>query len=445
MDSYENGWPFSGKDQVQSLVLPKTGLVNLSIGTDGRLYLIQKDLEGNEFWQNQQIWVSARLELHPGVNSQWKNLGNIAGVGVEFLRSGRRPGYDANLNREGVWFHQNGTPFDTRINLSDLPNGHLFAIDFSGEHPQFLDGAQASALGIQGIAAYNGLWDDLAKFVGSFIEAVVHTVKKVVMFVAEKVEEGIAFTIHFLEESVHCVVKFAEQAMQTINMVLKKYLGIDLEKIMPWLGFIFDADYIHAIQSQLVKMMNESVGTIKQGAEQAETKVTEFFDKLKNDIEQGMVLFTAKNDALWTALENNDQNKVRQIFAAHGTHFSGAISVHASGQVFRVEDEKHTFIVNHDGGKPVVRCRIAVPKDVQGMTLNQYQQSSQTDAETHMGKTPEEKDKNKQTLSDRQESLKCDPVLHWPLQQVKQLPSIGTESIGIFNVGEKILGSVDIS
>ena len=375
----------------------------------------------------------------PGVNklasyTGFKNIQN----NIDLLSNKPDP---KRMKREGVWFTAKGTKFDTRVDLSAIPDGILFAVDFSGTTPVFLNSEECRERGITGIEGYDGFWDDLAHFFGSLIEAVKNTFEKVVHFIVEKVKDVLVFTIEFLAETVRCVVEFAEQVMETIDMVLVKYLGIDLYKILQWLGAIFHLDYILAVQKEIAAKMTRSIDQIREGAQSAEEKVTEFFEKIKGDFQNGMAIFADNNEQFKIALKTKDVIKVKSVFVAHAIKLKDPIAIIETepGKQWIVEDAQNTYTITDTGKELEVYLSISVPKDMRNMTMDDFQQTTDAKADTQLGKTPEERAKNEQIIKDRQSSMKCDPVLNWPVTQFKHLPTIGIYNIADFHIEENIL------
>ena len=343
------------------------------------------------------------------------------------------------MRREGVWVQDKSVAFDTRLDLSSIENGVLFAIDFRSGSPRFLNSDECRLNGIKGLEGYDGLWEDLAKFFGAVIEAVKNTVEEVATFVVEKVTEGIQFTINFVKESFNCVVKFAEQVMETINMVLEKYLGIDLSKIIQWLGAIFDIDYILAIQKELVSKTKQAIKEIKKGVLSARTEVPKYFNIIKNALNDGFPLFSDTGEQFKTALNKQDIWGVKSIFSTHNIKLEGNVSViNGPDKTWIVEDSKNTYTVREADNKLTVSVSIGVPKDMQGMTMTDLKDSIITKADKHLGDTPEKLAKNKELINNCESSIKCDPVMSWGVTQFQNLSSSGYDGLACLNIEQSI-------
>lgn len=87
--------------------------------------------------------------------------------------------------------------------------------------------------------------------------------------VVRKVEDGIQIIINRVEEAFQVVVKFAEQAWDVIGYVFKQ-LGVLLEELIRWLGFLFNWKDIlatHAVfagaATQMLKLGEVAVGRLE--------------------------------------------------------------------------------------------------------------------------------------------------------------------------------------
>jgi hypothetical protein len=348
----------------------------------------------------------------------------------------------SHMKREGVWVKDKSIAFNTRLDLSSVPDGVLFAINFDGESPKFLNSDECKLNGIKGLAgsnAYDGFWEDLAKFFGSFVQAVKNTFEKIVSFWVEKIEDVLYFTIKFLEETISCVVKYAEQLMDTINMVLIKYLGIDLSKIIQWLGAIFDFDYILKVQQYLANGITKTMDKIREGVNSAKTEVPKYFDIVKNAIDNGFPVFSDTSEQFKTALNNNDIEEVKKFFSTNNTTLEGKIII-TKGQdnTWTVEDSKNSFKAKDEGNKLSISVSIKVPDDMKGKTLKDFKETSVDGAYKYYGTTTKERDANKKIAEDHQSSLKKDPVLTWGIKQFQNSSFSGFNALPGFNMNISI-------
>jgi len=350
----------------------------------------------------------------------------------------------SHLQREGVWIKEKSSVFSTQLDLSSIPDGILFAIDYRNEFPLILTAEQCNEQGLKGIGYDNSIWDDLAHFFGPFIEAVKNTAEKVLTFIVEKVEGVLVFTINFLEEAISCVIKYAEQVLETINMVLVKYLGIDLSKIIGWLGAIFDIEYIKATQQLFAARIEQTISKIKDGAHSANEQVNRFFDKIKSDFDNGLDLFTDNQKSFKNALNSQDKFEVKRIFSLHSVQLANeiTISTKVSDKKWFVEDAQHTYVVVNNGENLNVSVIISIPNNMKNMTLNQCKDSITEKAEGQLGKTPEEVAANKEIVKNRQASLKSDPVLSWGINQFIQSPSTKNSPLSALSIEQDALEKV---
>lgn len=341
------------------------------------------------------------------------------------------------MTREGVWYEAAG-PLDTTVDLEALPEGYMFAIDFSGPEPRFLDSAACRAQGLEDIPIPEwASWDDLAKFFGAFVEAVKNAFEKVVKFVAKKVEEGIQFAIHFAGEVVQCLVKTVEQAMKTVNMVLKKYLGIDLEKILQWVGFVFDIGDMRAAQKMLANEVGKGFAKMKDVLRDSRSALLAQLDEVRRGLTEGRKLFDAAG--LGRALAAGDAAAIRAIFQSKGLDLGANFESRQQGDgTWMLRDEQQTYVVRPGSAADEVRVIIKLPNSVEKQTPAGYKGQVRKDYTPHLGRNENERARNRQVIQQRGEDMRHDPVLHWIGSQFKQLPSLGLANIFEFDLSSDI-------
>lgn len=346
----------------------------------------------------------------------------------------------AAADKEGVWMLPKETVFDTKLDMETLngvTEGPLFAIDFSGEVPVFLDreACLAQKIGVGTVEAkYVGFWDDLAKHFGAFVEAIKNTVEKVTKFVAEKVKEGIKLIVTIAGKAVECIVKFAEQIMSTVLMMLEKFLKIALEKMLKWLGFVFDIDYIRAIQKEFANNAKRSITNIKEGVKDAKTQITFFMNNIKRSLKDGALLVNITNkehrEKIVTLLKNSDQEALKKFFISYEIQLQGHLQITEleAHKQWQVADSKQQYIVYNDEESVEIRVKIELSKVIQSKTPKEYQGSIQQEAEQKYRAGDKEK------AAQQKDALQNDPTVNWGMTVLKSVPSKGIPSIGIENI-----------
>lgn len=350
----------------------------------------------------------------------------------------------AALDREGVWVVPKEEVFDTKLNmemLNGIANGPLFAIDFSGGVPVFLDREAClnQNIGISTLEpTYVGIWDDLAKHFGSFIEAIKNTADKVTMFVAEKVAKGIKLIVTIAGKAIECIVKFAEQVMSTILMMLEKFLKIALEKMLQWLGFVFDINYIRSIQKTFADRGNQSLAKIKEGVKDAKKHIQSFMDKLNRDLKDG-ALFTKileqqQREKIVELLNTQNHEEIKKIFLSYGIQLQHTITIieKETTKKWEVSDAKHTYIIYNDAVAVEIRIKIELPKNIQSQSPKNYKKEIHKEAEKNYN--PGDKEK----ATEQEDILKNDPAMNWAMTQLKSIPSLGNMNILTIDVDAEI-------
>ncbi|MCB9765094.1 MAG: hypothetical protein H6739_35295 [Alphaproteobacteria bacterium] len=141
------------------------------------------------------------------------------------------------LAAQGVRFVPAGADATTRLSLDGLPDGPLWCLDNTGDQLVLLDPAETAAVLADqaGVAAL-----DFGRWIGDALRTVAQTAERLLRATCEKLREGLEFVFTFAKQVIRVVVETAGQVAQTIHTLTKRYLGIDLSKLVDWLGFVFD-------------------------------------------------------------------------------------------------------------------------------------------------------------------------------------------------------------
>ena len=97
-----------------------------------------------------------------------------------------------------------------------------------------------------------------------------------------QVKDGFEFLIELGKEAFRFIVSGVEATLKAVSWVLKKGLGIDLEKIWSWLGFVFDWKAILRMQALLVRLAGKTFEHGRTKIHGAEETVSAFFLDLKS-------------------------------------------------------------------------------------------------------------------------------------------------------------------
>jgi hypothetical protein len=185
----------------------------------------------------------------------------------------------------------------------------------------------------------------------------------------EKFEEGVKFfwrlagdAFEFLVEvagqAFKFLVKGLETALKVVGWLLEKALGIDIEKLCKWLGFIFDWPDILQTKDVIVGLVDRVLDDCKAAITHFEPKVADYFKNLKKmageldslpGLDQQQIGATARTtDKVPVAT----RNQVQQIDTSPGAswgryHFmhSGAMAVAELAPV-KVSDPLSALMTN---------------------------------------------------------------------------------------------------
>ena len=121
------------------------------------------------------------------------------------------------------------------------------------------------------------IWIDI----GDFFSWVESGLVKAGEWFLNVLEAGAEFLINIGGKFFRFVINALEEVFKVIDWVLKETLGIDLEKFIKWLGFIFNWDDIKLTHRVLVNLSNQTINYGKAQVAGLETSVTAWFEDLK--------------------------------------------------------------------------------------------------------------------------------------------------------------------
>ncbi|MCB9765096.1 MAG: hypothetical protein H6739_35305 [Alphaproteobacteria bacterium] len=141
------------------------------------------------------------------------------------------------LAAQGVRFAPVGADATTTLDLSGIPDGPLWCLDNTGDQLVLLGPEETAAvLASQADAEVTDFW----RWVGDALRTVAESAQRLLKATCEKIGQGLRFVFTFAKQVIRIVVEKAGQIAQAINTLAKRYLGIDLGKLVDWLGFVFD-------------------------------------------------------------------------------------------------------------------------------------------------------------------------------------------------------------
>jgi hypothetical protein len=170
------------------------------------------------------------------------------------------------------------------------PSMKTLAFQRKGNSLVCLQGQDAEAIYAQ-LMSYNthntlqlNVIDTIKIGVGDFVSWVASGIEAVGDWVLNVVEETVQFVITIGEKVVQVVVEALEEAFEMLNWLLEEILGIDLEKILKWLGFIFDWNDIVVTHNVFKNMVNQTMNMSYDQVDVLALEVSAWFDSLKQKV-----------------------------------------------------------------------------------------------------------------------------------------------------------------
>ncbi|MCB9745394.1 MAG: hypothetical protein H6741_27920 [Alphaproteobacteria bacterium] len=141
------------------------------------------------------------------------------------------------LAAQGVRFAPVGVEATSTLDLSGIPDGPMWCLDNRGDQLVLLGPEEtADVLASQAEVEVT----DFLSWVGDALRTVAESAQALLRATCEKVGQALHFVFTLAEQTIKVVVEKAGQIAQAINTLSKRYLGIDLGKLVDWLGFVFD-------------------------------------------------------------------------------------------------------------------------------------------------------------------------------------------------------------
>jgi hypothetical protein len=185
-----------------------------------------------------------------------------------------------------------GTPMLNRVAYGALPSGYRWGLDFTGQHPVFttdqseIEQVHLAKLDPQtraSVLSARSVLDNVEHFFGDVWHAIENGLIEVEHWAVQKVSDGIQFIIHTAKKTYTVVVKFAEQVWSVIEYVFKQ-IGAFFEKIVRWLGFIFNWKDILVTHDVFVDAANSMFQLSETEVSVLEDKVNEWCDNIEQEV-----------------------------------------------------------------------------------------------------------------------------------------------------------------
>jgi len=139
-------------------------------------------------------------------------------------------------------------------------------------------------------------WVDVS--VGDLLTALRGEVREVTDFLVRQIEDSAAwkFVVWVGEQMYEAVIEFAHQAVAAIDWVLEHTLGISLEDMIDWLGFVFSWDDILANHRVLAKVVTLSFDHVVQLMAESKKSVDDWFGTLRRSFVDDKLVVDTSSD-----------------------------------------------------------------------------------------------------------------------------------------------------
>jgi hypothetical protein len=185
-----------------------------------------------------------------------------------------------------------GTPMLNRVAYGALPTGYRWGLDFTGQHPVFTtDQSQIEQVHLAkldpqtraSVLSARSVLDDVEHFFGDVWHAIENGLVEVEHWAVQKVNDGIQLIITTAKKVYAVVVKFAEQVWSVIEYVFKQ-IGAFFEKLVRWLGFIFNWKDILITHDVFVHAANSMFQLGETEISMLEDKVNAWCDHVEQEL-----------------------------------------------------------------------------------------------------------------------------------------------------------------
>jgi hypothetical protein len=119
---------------------------------------------------------------------------------------------------------------------------------------------------------------------GSLLEALQHGARKVKDFLVRVVDDAVELVVTLGEKVFQVVLHAAEQIYSLVHWVLKETLGVDLDDLVDYFGFLFSWQDIVVTHDVLVNLINQAISRGTQAMGQVAGSIDGFFEDLKKRV-----------------------------------------------------------------------------------------------------------------------------------------------------------------
>lgn len=144
----------------------------------------------------------------------------------------------------------------------------------------------SSAVALDMPGAANGDWfqEAVRRFAGDVLAWAKNALHEAYEFVVVKLGQAWQFALKIGREIYKFTMNCLSHVYSTLSWLLENTLGIDLDKIVSWLGFLFNWDDVLATKKVLVQAVNNNMAFARSEIRQAEKKVDQFFNDIVHSL-----------------------------------------------------------------------------------------------------------------------------------------------------------------
>ncbi|QSQ24262.1 hypothetical protein JY651_04660 [Pyxidicoccus parkwayensis] len=132
---------------------------------------------------------------------------------------------------------------------------------------------------------------------GSLLESLQHSARKVRDFLIQVVDGAVRFVVTLGEKVFQVVLHAAEQVYSLVHWVLQETLGVDLNDLVDYFGFLFSWQDIVVTHDVLVNLINQAITKGTQAMGQVAGAIDGFFEDLKKRV-RALKPLTSAGDAV---------------------------------------------------------------------------------------------------------------------------------------------------
>lgn len=176
--------------------------------------------------------------------------------------------------------------------------GQYWGVLFTDEGAIYLEAEQAATevATISDRLARRGIIDDLWLAAGDFFASIESGWEQVKSFFIQKLGDVFEFVVHLGEKVIRFVFEAVAQVFKAINWVLKELLGIDLEKFIKWLGFIFNWNDILYTHTALRNLAEVTFNHMMAQTDKLESLIQNGFEQVRKQLIGNKLEFDRSNE-----------------------------------------------------------------------------------------------------------------------------------------------------